>query len=62
MEKTRREFVKNGLKITIAAPFVGTSLLSFSTIEKKAPLRILILGGTSFLGPHQIAYALDRGH
>ena len=26
------------------------------------PLRILILGGTSFLGPHQIRYALDRGH
>lgn len=25
-------------------------------------LSILILGGTSFLGPHQIAYALDRGH
>ena len=26
------------------------------------PLRILILGGTSFLGPHQIAYAMGRGH
>jgi 2'-hydroxyisoflavone reductase len=26
------------------------------------PLRILILGGTSFLGPHQIRYALERGH
>ncbi|HZD05017.1 MAG TPA: NAD-dependent epimerase/dehydratase family protein [Longimicrobiales bacterium] len=25
-------------------------------------LRILILGGTSFLGPHQIRYALERGH
>jgi 2'-hydroxyisoflavone reductase len=25
-------------------------------------LRILILGGTSFLGPHQIRYALARGH
>jgi 2'-hydroxyisoflavone reductase len=62
MEKTRREFVKNGLKIALATPLVGTSLLSFSSIEKAAPLRILILGGTSFLGPHQIAYALDRGH
>ena len=28
--------------------------------EKK--LKILILGGTSFLGPHQIAYAIKRGH
>ena len=26
------------------------------------PLRILILGGSSFLGPHQIAFALGRGH
>jgi 2'-hydroxyisoflavone reductase len=26
------------------------------------PLRILILGGTSFIGPHQVKYALDRGH
>ena len=26
------------------------------------PLNILILGGTTFLGPHQIRYALERGH
>ncbi|MCZ0936179.1 MAG: NAD-dependent epimerase/dehydratase family protein [Gemmatimonadetes bacterium] len=26
------------------------------------PLRILILGGTRFIGPHQVKYALDRGH
>src|SRR3954454_18553849 len=26
------------------------------------PLRILILGGTSFIGPYQVQYALDRGH
>jgi len=26
------------------------------------PLRILILGGTGFIGPHQIRYALARGH
>ena len=25
-------------------------------------LRILILGGTSFIGPHQVEYALSRGH
>ncbi|HEX9729095.1 MAG TPA: NAD-dependent epimerase/dehydratase family protein [Gemmatimonadales bacterium] len=25
-------------------------------------LRILVLGGTSFLGPHQVRYALERGH
>jgi 2'-hydroxyisoflavone reductase len=26
------------------------------------PMRILILGGTGFTGPHQIRYALSRGH
>jgi 2'-hydroxyisoflavone reductase len=26
------------------------------------PLSILILGGTGFIGPHQVAYALARGH
>jgi 2'-hydroxyisoflavone reductase len=33
-----------------------------SSSNPPAPLRILILGGTSFLGPHQIRYALERGH
>jgi 2'-hydroxyisoflavone reductase len=26
------------------------------------PLRILILGGTGFIGPHQVRYAISRGH
>jgi len=26
------------------------------------PLRILILGGTGFIGPHEVRYALARGH
>jgi len=26
------------------------------------PLRILILGGTGFTGPHQVRYAMERGH
>jgi len=30
--------------------------------SRGAPLRILILGGTGFIGPHQVQYALDRGH
>jgi 2'-hydroxyisoflavone reductase len=30
--------------------------------QSERKLKILILGGTSFLGPHQIAYALKRGH
>ena len=30
--------------------------------KRAAKLRILILGGTSFIGPYQVQYALDRGH
>lgn len=26
------------------------------------PLSILVLGGTGFIGPHQVRFALDRGH
>ncbi len=34
-----------------------------SSIPKaEKPLRILILGGTGFTGPHQVRYALARGH
>lgn len=27
-----------------------------------APLKILVLGGTGFIGPYHVQYALDRGH
>lgn len=30
--------------------------------EAAKPLHILILGGTGFTGPHQVRYALSRGH
>ncbi len=29
---------------------------------RRRPMRLLILGGTGFIGPHQVRYALDRGH
>lgn len=29
---------------------------------RRAPLRILFLGGTGFIGPHMVRAALDRGH
>ena len=30
--------------------------------EAQTPLRILILGGTGFIGPYQVRYAVERGH
>lgn len=32
------------------------------TARGSAPLRILILGGTGFIGPEQVTYAIERGH
>jgi 2'-hydroxyisoflavone reductase len=36
----------------------GSPLLA----KAEKPLRLLILGGTGFIGPHQVRYALARGH
>ena len=36
--------------------------LAANTGKAPKPLRILILGGTGFIGPHQVRYALSRGH
>lgn len=59
--KSRREFIKKGIAAGVAIPFLGSSFLACHFNETKK-MKILILGGTSFLGPHQIAYALNRGH
>jgi 2'-hydroxyisoflavone reductase len=39
-------------------------LTGYGTLEPHAPraLEILILGGTGFLGPHEVHLALERGH
>jgi 2'-hydroxyisoflavone reductase len=63
MKKSRREFLGISMALGIA-PIINANplqkLVHIYPGEKK--LKILILGGTSFLGPHQIAYALQRGH
>lgn len=63
MEKSRRKFIKNSMALGVATMINPTSLEALSGITKSEnKLKILILGGTSFLGPHQISYALNRGH
>ena len=32
------------------------------TVRTQAPKRFLILGGTGFIGPHTVRYAVERGH
>lgn len=54
-DMTRRTFV--------AAAAAATAATAIAQSAKPAkPLRILILGGTGFIGPHQVRYAVARGH
>ena len=56
---TRRQF----LQMTAGAIGVQASGLSLAAIDAAdKPLEILVLGGTGFIGPHEIEYALARGH
>ncbi|MGQ0765725.1 MAG: NAD-dependent epimerase/dehydratase family protein [Gemmatimonadota bacterium] len=55
---TRREFIGTGLATLGAAALYDPSLLAQQPTRK----RILILGGTGFVGPHQVRHALARGH
>ena len=62
---TRRDFLKTSALTAVGAVGIGQSVLGRDgALEQSAqkPLRILILGGTGFIGPHQVRYAVARGH
>src|SRR5258707_5757573 len=57
---TRRRFLR---VCTAAGATIALSIRSrplFASAVK--PLRILILGGTGFIGPYEVRYAVSRGH
>lgn len=55
MRPTRRSLTLSSLALAaLGAPATAQ--------PKVKPMRILILGGTGFMGPHQVRYALSRGH
>jgi len=66
----RRDFLKTSALVAGAlglgaTPRTGPAAESRTGATQDAParaLRILILGGTGFIGPHQVKYALERGH
>jgi 2'-hydroxyisoflavone reductase len=58
---TRRHFIKVSAVAGATITF-GTRSTSLYAEEPVKPLRILILGGTGFIGPYQVRYALSRGH
>ncbi len=63
MRPTRRRFVQSS---ALAVPALALARpLAFAAAAARPPaktMRILILGGTGFTGPHQVAYARARGH
>jgi 2'-hydroxyisoflavone reductase len=56
---TRRDFLGASLAALGAAALPLRPLFASAA---PAPKKILILGGTGFVGPHQVRYALQRGH
>ncbi len=63
MHTTRRHLLKLGALAGAAAALPSLGATAAAPVGKAArPLDILILGGTGFTGPFQVAYALARGH
>lgn len=65
MSTTRRDLIKLGALAGIAgAAGLALPRASRAAVDARPakPLEILILGGTGFTGPHQVRYALARGH
>ena len=77
MDTNRRDFLKTTVAAGgVLATGTAASALAGSTAadapipaaesapqdQATNPLKILILGGTGFIGPHQVQYALSRGH
>lgn len=65
MGTSRRDFIKHSVAFggMMSLGAIKPNLAMEREVTKAAkPLRILILGGTGFIGPAQVKYALARGH
>jgi 2'-hydroxyisoflavone reductase len=59
MKTSRRNFIQSASAIGALAALPGSA---FAQSAASKPLDILVLGGTGFIGPHEINYARSRGH
>lgn len=66
MTQSRRTFVRTTTAAAVGMAASGALPVSArGALLPPAPgrrIRLLILGGTGFIGPHQVRYALERGH
>jgi len=60
MTMNRRRFI--GASASVAGLSVIPGFSSADSGQAAKGLKILFLGGTGFLGPHTVRYALERGH
>ena len=56
--KTRREFIAG----SIGMAAMGLTRPGQVLAQSVGGLNILVLGGTGFIGPHLVTYAMERGH
>ena len=59
MTISRRSFIRSASAFGTLAALNGPA---FAQGAASKPLDILVLGGTGFIGPHEINYARSRGH
>ena len=62
---TRRHFITTSALAggALGAASIVPDALHATLVQPAGkPLRILVLGGTGFIGPHQVRYAVARGH
>jgi len=66
MSTNRRDFIRSagmvGAGLTLASNAWAENSKTITSKPKTAPLKILILGGTGFVGPNMVKYAVERGH
>ncbi len=66
MTPTRRDFIRTAGVVGAGLALGGSACAPADEGEAVSstptPKRILILGGTGFIGPHMVRYAVERGH
>jgi 2'-hydroxyisoflavone reductase len=62
MNITRRRWIQLTGAAALGASVRNLAFGSNASAGKPKPMRLLILGGTGFIGPHEVRYALERGH